>query len=63
MKKLPKIISFLSLLLIVLAPVLFYLDQISLELNKTLMLVASVAWFASALCWIGRDKVKAERDT
>ena len=58
MKKLTEIISFLSLLLIVVAPTLFYLGKISLELNKTLMLIATVAWFASALCWIGRDKAK-----
>jgi hypothetical protein len=56
MKKLTEIISFLSLLLVVLAPSLFYLDQISLELNKTLMLIATVAWFASSLCWMGRKR-------
>ena len=44
----------LSLLLLVLAPVLFYCGKISLELNKTLMLIATVAWFASSLCWMGR---------
>ena len=56
MKKVTEIISFLSLLLIVLAPVLFYCGKISLELNKTLMLIATVAWFASSLCWMGREK-------
>jgi hypothetical protein len=56
MKKLTEIISFLALLLIVLAPSLFYCDRISLELNKTLMLIATFAWFASSLCWMGREK-------
>lgn len=56
MKKITEIISLLSLLLLLLAPSLFYLDQISLALNKTLMLVATVAWFASSLCWMGRSQ-------
>ncbi len=56
MKKITEIISFLSLLLLVLAPSLFYLDRISLELNKTLMLISTVAWFASSLCWMGRSE-------
>ena len=53
MKKITEIISLLSLILIVLAPSLFYAEQISLEMNKTLMLIATVAWFASSLCWMG----------
>jgi hypothetical protein len=60
MKKITEIISFLSLVLIVLAPALFYTNCISLELNKTLMLVATVAWFASSLCWMGRAKSDAK---
>ncbi len=60
MKKITEIISLLSLVLIVLAPALFYADCISLELNKTLMLVATVAWFVSSLCWMGRAKGDVE---
>lgn len=56
MKKITEIISFLSLVLIVLAPSLFYAEQITLETNKLLMTVATVAWFVSALCWMGREK-------
>jgi hypothetical protein len=56
MKKITEIISFLSLFVIVLAPALFYAETITLETNKLLMTIATVAWFASALCWMGRKK-------
>lgn len=56
MKKLMEIISYLSLVLIVLAPVLFYVQKIDLDMSKLLMTIATVLWFASALCWMGREK-------
>jgi hypothetical protein len=56
MKKIMETISYLSLALIVAAPSLFYAEKIPLEMNKTLMLIATIAWFASALCWMGREK-------
>ncbi|MDF7823448.1 hypothetical protein P4B35_05445 [Pontiellaceae bacterium B12227] len=56
MKKIMEIISYLSLVLIVLAPILFYAEKIDLDMNKLLMTIATVTWFASALCWIGREK-------
>ena len=56
MKKIMEIISYLALVLIVTAPSLFYAEKITLEMNKTLLTVATVVWFASALCWIGREK-------
>ncbi len=56
MKKITEIISFLSLFVIVLAPALFYAETITLDTNKLLMTIATVAWFASALCWMGRKK-------
>lgn len=57
MRKIAEIISYLSLALLVAAPILFYAERISLQANKNLMLAATIAWFASALCWIGREKV------
>jgi hypothetical protein len=60
MKKIAEIISLLSLVLIVLAPSLFYAESITLETNKLLMTIATVTWFASALCWMGRAKQDAE---
>ena len=56
MRKIMEIISYLALVLIVLAPSLFYAEKIDLAMNKTLMTVATVIWFSSALCWIGREK-------
>ena len=50
-----QMISYLALGLLVLAPVLFYAGSISLQANKTLMLIATVIWFASALGWVGRE--------
>jgi hypothetical protein len=54
MKKIAEVISYLALVLLVAAPVLFYAEKITLENNKLMMLIATVLWFASALCWIGR---------
>ena len=60
MKKITEIISYLSLVLIVVAPSLFYAGKIPLETNKLLMTTATVVWFASALCWMGREKESAK---
>ena len=49
-----QIISYLALGLLVGAPVFFYTNSITLQTNKTLMLIATVVWFASALAWMGR---------
>ncbi|MFO7937088.1 MAG: hypothetical protein R6V06_05720 [Kiritimatiellia bacterium] len=56
MKKIAELISYLSLVLIVLASFLYYGGKVSLAQNKTLMLIATVIWFVSALCWMGRDE-------
>ncbi len=56
MKKIMEIISYLALALLVAAPILFYAEKVTLELNKTLMLAATIVWFAGALCWMGREK-------
>ncbi|MDF7824013.1 hypothetical protein P4B35_08310 [Pontiellaceae bacterium B12227] len=57
MKKIMEVISYLALVLIVGAPLLFYAEKIDLDMNKMLMTIATVVWFLSALCWIGREKV------
>lgn len=56
MKKIAEIISYIALTLLVAAPVLFFSEILSLQANKYLMLAATMVWFASALCWIGREK-------
>lgn len=59
MKKVLEIISYLSLVFLVAAPVLYYMDKITLEQNKLWMLVATIVWFATASFWIGTKKEKA----
>ena len=49
-----QIISDLALGLLVSAPGMCYAGSITLQTNKTLMLIATVVWFASALGWVGR---------
>jgi hypothetical protein len=56
MRRLVEMISWLSLVLLTAAPVLFYLEKISLGACQTMMLVATVVWFASASMWMGRAK-------
>ena len=56
MKKLLEIISYLALIAVVAAPVLFYAGKVDLDQNKLWMLIATVVWFASAACWIGTKK-------
>jgi hypothetical protein len=56
MKRVFEVVSYLSLVAIVSAPVLFYAEKMTTEMNKTIMLIATIAWFASALGWMGREK-------
>ena len=56
MRKIAEMISYLSLVLLVVAPVLFYSEKILLPATKNLLLVATIVWFMSALFWIGREK-------
>jgi hypothetical protein len=55
-KKVLEVISYLSLVLVVGAPVLFYTDRLTLDQCKWWMLVATIVWFASASFWIGAKK-------
>ena len=59
MKKIAEMISYLSLALLVAAPSLFYAGKISLDTNKLLLLAATIVWFATAICWMGKDKESA----
>ncbi len=47
-----KPVSALSLLLIILAPILFFTGTLQIELMKTLLLVGTLAWFISASLWM-----------
>ena len=63
MKKILEIVSYLALVLLVAAPVMFYAGKWDLEKNKFWMLIATIVWFASASFWIGTKKgTKTGRD-
>lgn len=60
MKRLLEVISYCALILVIAAPILFYAGWIDLDQSKLWMLVATIAWFTSASCWIGtKGKEKA----
>ena len=59
MRKTAQILSSAALLLLVVAPLLFYAGTITLDTNKILMNTATVLWFISALAWMGKAE-KAE---
>jgi hypothetical protein len=56
MKKIVEMISYAALAALGAAPLLFYTEKITLEANKSLMLAATIVWFVSAICWMGREK-------
>jgi hypothetical protein len=61
MKLVLKIVSWMALALLVVSPLLFYSEKISLEQNKVLLLVATIIWFATAPFWIlRRDRTEEE---
>lgn len=57
-----KIISYLCLLVLVLAPILFYADSLTESQMKTTLLVGTVVWFASAATWINKDEPESEAE-
>lgn len=62
MKTIAKYIA-LSALVILIAPPLLFLAgvAITLDLTKTLMLAATLLWFASATVWMWQDNQSPER--
>ncbi|MCA9019802.1 MAG: hypothetical protein KDA74_06660 [Planctomycetaceae bacterium] len=63
MKKLLEIVSYCALILVIAAPVLFYMGQISLDQNKLWMTIATIIWFASASFWIGAEQDEEADDS
>lgn len=55
-----KIISYLCLLAVVLAPILFYTGTLTESQMKLALLVGTVVWFASAATWINKETPKSE---
>ena len=55
MKPILKSISYLGLAITVAAPLLVWADKISIETNKTLLIIGMILWFGSAIFWIKHD--------
>lgn len=55
-----KIISYLCLLVLVLAPILFYSDSLTESQMKMALLVSTIVWFASAATWINKEEPETE---
>ncbi len=53
-----KIISYLSLLALLLAPILFYADVLTGNQMNLTLLAGTVVWFASASTWINKATVE-----
>jgi len=58
-RKIMMTISYLSLLVLIAAPILLYSGRILLPACKNTMLIASIVWFASAPLWMGKTVEKA----
>jgi hypothetical protein len=56
MKKIMMGVSGVSLVSVLIAPVLFYTGRVSLDAMKIILNTATIVWFVSALCWMGREK-------
>jgi hypothetical protein len=55
MQPIYKAISYLALALTVAAPLLVWAGKISIEANKTLLIVGMFLWFGTAILWIKHD--------
>jgi MFS-type transporter involved in bile tolerance (Atg22 family) len=60
MRRFLQIISWAALAATALAPVLYAGGQMSLSRTQLVMLLATIAWFATVPCWMGRPKVDEE---
>ena len=52
MKQIAKYIALTTLLILIAPPLLYLADKMSLDTVKTVMLAATVLWFATAGLWI-----------
>jgi hypothetical protein len=58
MKPLFKAISYLGLALTVLSPILVWNGRITVETNKTLLIIGMILWFGTAIFWIKHEKTE-----
>lgn len=54
MRIIAQIVSYLMLVGVVLAPILFFAGAISLDRAKLLMLIVTIGWFIATPLWMGR---------
>jgi hypothetical protein len=60
MKNLLILVSIISLLLTIIPSFLVFFDVISLDLNKTLMLIGTLGWFLTAPYWMNKKESEEE---
>lgn len=60
MKRFWQFISLIALLLTIVPPVLFFRGDIAQEQQNWYMLAGAVAWFISALFWLGKRTDQAQ---
>lgn len=53
MKAICKWIGLLSIAVTFILPIVFFIEQISLEVMKQGLLVSTLVWFGTSLFWIG----------
>jgi len=58
MNSILKAISYLGLAVTIAAPLLVWAGKLSIEANKTLLIVGMLVWFGSAVFWIKREKTE-----
>lgn len=57
MKILLVLLSICSLLLTIVPSILVFNGMMTLDMNKTLMLIGTVGWFITAPYWMNKEKV------
>jgi hypothetical protein len=60
MRLLLQIASWAALVVTALAPVLYMAGQVELPRTQLVMLLATIAWFATTPFWMGRPKLDEE---
>ena len=56
MKTIYQILAIVGLLLLLVPSILFYMDSITGERMKLIMLIGTVLWFSGAIPWLGKKK-------
>lgn len=57
-----KIVSLLSLVVLVLPSVLFLAGRMELDTVKSIMIAASIVWFVTAAGWMWKEPTEPEKE-